>query len=109
VQKHPSFCEASLHPPEDKSANHPTIHAPFDEQHLRIKGVTQANIRYFAKKHWVFADDPLIILGLLRTCYPLQTRYYNPDLRKLFDIAYRERKQKLYEENPQVHQNPGLI
>ena len=59
VQKHPSFCEVNLMPPEGvkydpNDLENPTSfrHTPFDAFHLKIKGVTHANVRYFAKKHW---------------------------------------------------------
>lgn len=82
-------------PPEGSTFNkndEASWHYPFSSDHMKIKGVTHSNVRYFAKKHWKLVDDPLLILGFMKFCYPLLIKYFNPDLRKLFDIAYRERK-----------------
>lgn len=109
IQKHPAFCEINLQPAEGIIFESGMVHHPYDSEHQKIKGVTHSNIRYFAKKHWKLTDDPLVILGLLRHCYPLLQKHFNPDLRKIFDIAYRERKQQLYELDPNNNQNPGMI
>jgi hypothetical protein len=44
------------------------------------------------KKYCAIAvDDPLIVLGMLKQIYPKLYQYFKPDIRKCFDIAYRER------------------
>lgn len=110
VTKHPAFCEVSLSPPPDmdESKKDAYLHTPFDSMHQKIKGITHSNIRYFTKKHWRLADDILVILGLIKQCFPLLDKFFPPDLRKMFDIAYREKKQKLYELDPSRYQNPQL-
>ena len=100
VQRHPAFLEVKLLPPEGIpiDPNHPTYHTPFDSEHMKIKGMTHCNVRFFTKKYHRYADDILIVMGLLNYCYPLLTQYFKPDLRKMFDIAFRERK-NIEEEN----------
>lgn len=65
-------------------------------------------MRYFAKKHWKLTEDCLVIMGLLKKCFPKLIQFFNPDLRKVFDIAYRERKMQQYEQNPSEFPNPSL-
>ena len=101
IYKHPSFCEAkvvhksclkkdfSFDPSLVKKCTE-VSHKPFDEQHIRISGKTHASVRYFAKKH-LMLTAPAIIQRLKRV-YPMMAKYFIPEVRKVNDIAARERK-----------------
>jgi len=101
IYKHPSFCEAKVvHKSclkKDMSFDQSKVascqfkmHYPFDEEHRRIKGKTHASVRYFAKKHLMLS--PMQIVDLLKVQYPLLAKNFMPDLRKINDIAIRERQ-----------------
>ena len=101
IYKHPSFCEAkvvhksclkkdySFDPGLVKKCNE-VSHKPYDEAHIRISGKTHASVRYFAKKH-LMLQAPAIIQRLKRV-YPMVAKFYIPEVRKVNDIAARERK-----------------
>jgi deoxyribodipyrimidine photolyase-like uncharacterized protein len=65
-------------------------HMPYDEQHLAIKGKTHSSVRYFAKK-FMLMPAPEIIVKMTDE-YPLLMKYFKPEVRKIQDIAYREKK-----------------
>ena len=101
IYKHPSFCEAKVvHKMclrkdfsfDPKIAEKCTIisHKPFDDNHIRISGKTHASVRYFAKKHLILAAPEII--NRLKRVYPMVARLYIPEVRKVNDIAARERK-----------------
>ena len=105
IVKHPSFCEVSLLPKEDddmeslqrraKETNDESLmfHRPYEGNHLKTKGNTHSNVRYFAKKYCKLgAEDPLAIAGLIRVLYPKIDYYFKGDLKRVFDICYRESK-----------------
>jgi hypothetical protein len=67
-------------------------HKPFDEEHKRISGKTHASVRYFAKRYKELTAYEII--EKLKVSYPLLTRYFMPEVRKINDIAMRERSTK---------------
>lgn len=68
-------------------------HWPYTDCHQKIKGNTHCNVRYFAKKYCkIGSKDPLLVASMLDYHYPKLSDYFKPDLRKVFDIAYREQK-----------------
>jgi hypothetical protein len=80
------------------------MHYPFDEDHRRIKGKTHASVRYFAKKHLMLA--PMAIVDQLKIQYPLLAKNFMPDLRKINDIAIRERQcQGEEDDNPKAEKD----
>ena len=101
IYKHPSFCEAKVvhksclrkdfsFDPKLAEKCTETGHRPFDEAHIRISGKTHASVRYFAKKHLMLSATAIIMR--LKRVYPMIARYYIPEVRKVNDIAARERK-----------------
>lgn len=101
IYKHPSFCEAKVvHKSclrKDMSFDEKRVekcqvhlHKPFDEEHIRVSGKTHASVRYFAKKHLLLTAPEII--DKMKNIYPNLARYYIPEVRKINDIAARERK-----------------
>lgn len=101
IYKHPSFCEAkvvhksclkkdfSFDPSLVKKVQSLT-HKPFDDDHIRISGKTHASVRYFSKKHLMLSA--VAIINRLKRVYPMVAKFYIPEVRKVNDIAARERK-----------------
>ena len=77
----------------EKIANYdgPMNHTPFDNDHKRISGKTHTTVRYFIKKYMNLSA--LQIIDRLKKAYPLVSKYFMPELRKVHDISIRERKQ----------------
>ena len=101
IYKHPSFCEAKVvHKTclrKDFSFDETLVgkcsevsHKPFDDCHIRISGKTHASVRYFAKKHLMLQAGEII--KRLKRVYPMMAKLYIPEVRKVNDIAARERK-----------------
>lgn len=101
IYKHPSFCEAkvvhrsclrkdSSFDPDLVKKCTAVAHSPFDEQHIRISGKTHASVRYFAKKHLMLSAGAII--ERLKRVYPNIAKFFIPEVRKVNDIAARERK-----------------
>jgi len=82
--------DASLCGDKIKNYDGPANHTPFDEHHKRISGKTHTSVRYFIKKYMTLSA--LQIIDRLKKAYPLVSKYFMPELRKVHDISMRERK-----------------
>lgn len=78
-------------------------HLPYDEKHRQISGKTHASIRYYTKAHMDL--EPQVILEKLKQDYPLLMKVFLPELRKIHDIAFRERKILAKENGESINMN----
>jgi len=101
IYKHPSFCEAKVvHKSclrKDLSFDLSKVekcpfklHTPFDDLHKRVSGKTHTGVRYFTKKNMMLPVQQ--IWEKLKVNYPLLAKFFPPEMRKMNDIAMRERR-----------------